>query len=61
MTIGSAPPIGETFTTWGQMTLADREAWFAHMRTHWHPNLMAGYAALAYIDRPTTTTPQETQ
>ena len=46
MAIGSAPEIGTRFTTWGKMSEEDRQAWFEHIRTNWHPFLMSGYATL---------------
>lgn len=51
MSIGSAPEIGTTFTTWGDMSAADRAAWFDHIRENWTPNLLAGYATLHHAPR----------
>lgn len=46
MSIGSAPEIGTSFTTWGEMNADQREAWFAHMRSTWGTDLMSGYATV---------------
>jgi hypothetical protein len=50
MVIGSAPEIGTKFTTWGKMDEASQEAWFAHVRLDWGPNLVVGYGTLCTPD-----------
>ncbi len=49
MAIGSAPEIGVTFHTWGEMTPEQRTAWFAHVKS-WGSDLVAGYGTVAYPD-----------
>jgi hypothetical protein len=51
MAIGSEGEIGTEFGMWKDMTEQQREAWFEHMRTHWKPNLLNGYATIHYTLR----------
>lgn len=48
MAIGSQPEIGVEFRTFGLMTPQEQEAWFHHMRTVYGPDLLGGYATLAF-------------
>ncbi len=50
MVIGSEPPIGYVFTTWGKMDAATQAAWFTYVREQWSPNLYAGEASIMYPD-----------
>lgn len=51
MAIGSAPEIGTTFTTWGEMNVFARRDWFDHIRLNWGPDLVNGYGTLVQIER----------
>ena len=51
MAIGSDAEIGVTFGKLGDMSSDDISAWFAHMRTHWQPELMNGYSTVKYPER----------
>jgi hypothetical protein len=51
MAIGSGAEIGVKFGRWGDMSPADKEAWFDRIRSEWAGNLMAGYATVAYPNR----------
>lgn len=48
MAIGSAPEIGVVFGTYGEMTWQQKRDWFHHIRIVYGPDLMGGYATLAF-------------
>ena len=48
MAIGSAPEIGVEFQIFGKMTPEHQQEWFRHMREVYGPNLLGGYATLAF-------------
>ena len=48
MAIGSAPEYGVVFGTYGEMKTKQKQEWFNHIRTVYGPDLLGGYATLAY-------------
>jgi hypothetical protein len=48
MAIGSDPEIGVQFRVFGQMTPELQQEWFQHMREVYGPDLVGGYATLAF-------------
>lgn len=51
MAIGSAPEIGVTFTTFGELPADQQHLWYEHIK-RFGPDLVDGYATLAYPSRP---------
>ncbi len=47
MAIGSAPEIGVTFTTFGELTTEQHHLWYEHVKK-FGPTMLDGYATLAY-------------
>jgi len=57
MAIGSAPEIGITFRSFGELTPDQHQLWYDHVRTGFGPDMMKGYAYLDYPRPPRTCPP----